>query len=192
MLKIILPVVLALIGLAGGGAAGYFLRPPPPPPEEAAAEAGAEGEKAPAEGKEKPKGEHAAPEKAAGEHSGGEGEAGAEGEEGAPTIEYVKLNNQFVIPVIKKGSVASLVVLSLSLEVTVGSTEKVYAAEPKLRDVLLQVLFDHANAGGFEGAFTDTANMTDLRRALTEASQGVLGDLVLNVLISDIARQDSQ
>ncbi|XZQ29382.1 flagellar basal body-associated FliL family protein [Rhodobacter capsulatus] len=87
----------------------------------------------------------------------------------------MKLNNQFVIPVIKKGAVASLVVLSLSLEVTVGSTEKVYAAEPKLRDVLLQVLFDHANAGGFEGSFTDTANMTDLRRALTEASQSVLG-----------------
>lgn len=180
MLKIILPVVLAVIGLAGGGAAGYFLRPPPPPPEEVATEAGAEGEAAPA----KPAPPKAAPEKAA------EGEA-AEGEEAAPTIEYVKLNNQFVIPVIKKGAVASLVVLSLSLEVTVGSTEKVYAAEPKLRDVLLQVLFDHANAGGFEGSFTDTANMTDLRRALTEASQSVLGDLVLNVLISDIARQDS-
>lgn len=180
MLKIILPVVLAVIGLAGGGAAGYFLRPPPPPPEEVATEAGAEGEAAPA----KPAPPKAAPEKAA------EGEA-AEGEEAAPTIEYVKLNNQFVIPVIKKGAVASLVVMSLSLEVTVGSTEKVYAAEPKLRDVLLQVLFDHANAGGFEGSFTDTANMTDLRRALTEASQSVLGDLVLNVLISDIARQDS-
>ncbi|KQB14569.1 flagellar basal body-associated FliL family protein [Rhodobacter capsulatus] len=172
MLKIILPVVLAVIGLAAGGAAGYFLRPPPPPPEEVATEAGAEGEKPAAAAKP-------APEKA------------AEGEEAVPTIEYVKLNNQFVIPVIKKGAVASLVVLSLSLEVTVGSTEKVYAAEPKLRDVLLQVLFDHANAGGFEGSFTDTANMTDLRRALTEASQSVLGDLVLNVLISDIARQDS-
>ncbi|ADE87236.1 flagellar basal body-associated FliL family protein [Rhodobacter capsulatus] len=183
MLKIILPVLLAVIGLAGGGAAGYFLRPPPPPPEEVAAEAGAEGEAAPAPAKP-------APEKAAGDHAAAEGEH-AEGEEAVPTIEYVKLNNQFVIPVIKKGAVASLVVLSLSLEVTVGSTEKVYAAEPKLRDVLLQVLFDHANAGGFEGSFTDTANMTDLRRALTEASQSVLGDLVLNVLISDIARQDS-
>ena len=180
MLKFILPVVLALIGLAGGGAAGYFLRPPPPPPEEVAAEAGAEGEKPAA----------AAPAKAADAHAA-EGDH-AEGEEAAPTIEYVKLNNQFVIPVIKKGAVASLVVLSLSLEVTVGSTEKVYAAEPKLRDVLLQVLFDHANAGGFEGSFTDTANMTDLRRALTEASQSVLGDLVLNVLIPDIARQDSR
>lgn len=180
MLKFILPVVLALIGLAGGGAAGYFLRPPPPPPEEVAAEAGAEGEKPAA----------AAPAKAADAHAA-EGDH-AEGEEAAPTIEYVKLNNQFVIPVIKKGAVASLVVLSLSLEVTVGSTEKVYAVEPKLRDVLLQVLFDHANAGGFEGSFTDTANMTDLRRALTEASQSVLGDLVLNVLIPDIARQDSR
>ncbi|WP_444463580.1 flagellar basal body-associated FliL family protein [Rhodobacter capsulatus] len=180
MLKFILPVVLALIGLAGGGAAGYFLRPPPPPPEEVAAEAGAEGEKPAA----------AAPAKAPAAHAA-EGDH-AEGEEAAPTIEYVKLNNQFVIPVIKKGAVASLVVLSLSLEVTVGSTEKVYAVEPKLRDVLLQVLFDHANAGGFEGSFTDTANMTDLRRALTEASQSVLGDLVLNVLIPDIARQDSR
>ena len=182
MLKIILPIVLALIGLVGGGAAGYFLRPPPPP-EDISTEAGAEGEKAPAEAK-------AAPEKAAADHAATGGEH-SEGEEAAPTIEYVKLNNQFVIPVIKKGAVSSLVVLSLSLEVTVGSTEKVYAAEPKLRDVLLQVLFDHANAGGFEGAFTDTANMTDLRRALTEASQTVLGDLVLNVLISDIARQDA-
>ena len=187
MLKFILPVVLALIGLAGGGAAGYFLRPPPPPPEEVAAEAGAEGEAAAAEGKAPAADTHAAPAKAA---DAAEGEH-AEGEEAEPTIEYVKLNNQFVIPVIKKGAVASLVVLSLSLEVTVGSTEKVYAVEPKLRDVLLQVLFDHANAGGFEGAFTDTANMTDLRRALTEASQSVLGDLVLNVLIPDIARQDS-
>lgn len=193
MKKIILPVLLALIGLIGGGAAGFFLRPPP---EEAPAEAaaGAEGEKAPAEGgKEAPAGEHAAPEKAAGEHGAkAEGEHAAEGEEGAATTEYVKLNNQFVIPVIKGGAVASLVVLSLSLEVTVGSTEKVYAVEPKLRDVLLQILFDHANAGGFEGSFTENANMSDLRRALTEASRSVLGDLVLGVLISDIARQDSQ
>ena len=85
-----------------------------------------------------------------------------------------------------------MVVLSLSIEVQAGNTEAVYQREPKLRDEFLQVLFDHANAGGFEGSFTDTANMTDLRRALTEASQSVLGDLVLNVLIPDIARQDSR
>lgn len=105
--------------------------------------------------------------------------------------EYVKLNNQFVIPVVENGQVAALVVLSLSLEVKAGSTETVFAREPKLRDVFLQVLFDHANAGGFRGAFTDASNLVVLRQALKEVAMQVLGDKVTDVLIVDIARQDS-
>ncbi len=105
--------------------------------------------------------------------------------------EYVKLNNQFVIPVVEAGQVAALVVVSLSLEVTPGSTETVFAREPKLRDVFLQVLFDHANAGGFRGSFTDGSNLVALRQALKEVATPVLGDLVRDVLIMDIARQDS-
>lgn len=166
-MKKLIPVILALLGLLGGGAAGYFLRPPP---AEAPAAEGAH--------------ESAAP--AAGDHA----EAAAEDPE-HPTKEYVKLNNQFVIPLIEDGQVRSLVVLSLSLEVTVGSTEKVYASEPKIRDVLLQVLFDHANAGGFQGAFTDTAKMEDLRHALLEGVRSVLGEIASAVLVSDIVRQDS-
>ena len=69
--------------------------------------------------------------------------------------EYVKLNNQFVVPVVEDGRVAAMVVLSLSLEVEAGNTEAVYQREPKLRDAFLQVLFDHANVGGFCGSFTD-------------------------------------
>lgn len=105
--------------------------------------------------------------------------------------EYVKLNNQFVVPVVEDGQVAALVVVSLSLEVTVGSTETVFAREPKLRDVFLQVLFDHANAGGFRGSFTDGSNLVVLRQALKEVAIQVLGDMVTDVLIVDIARQDS-
>ncbi len=105
--------------------------------------------------------------------------------------EYVKLNNQFVIPVVEAGQVSALVVLSLSLEVTTGGTETVFAREPKLRDVFLQVLFDHANAGGFRGSFTDASNLVVLRQALKEVASQVLGDLVTDVLIMDIARQDS-
>nr|WP_317851797.1 flagellar basal body-associated FliL family protein [Rhodobacter sp. TJ_12] len=179
----ILPILLALIGLAGGGAAGYFLRPPPPPPEETAGAHGEDGAAADAG--------HAAPAdtQAAADHGAdGHGEDGAEE---APTTEFVKLNNQFVVPVIEEGQVTSLVVLSLSLEVTLGSTEKVYAAEPKIRDLLLQVLFDHANAGGFKGAFTNTATMADLRRTMLEAVRQVLGSAALSVLVSDIVRQDS-
>lgn len=160
----LIPILLALIGLAGGGAAGYFLRPPP---EEVLAENPC-GNVAPASG------DHAE-------------EALPEGE---PSVEYVKLNNQFVVPVVEQGQIASLVILSLSLEVRIGGTEKVYKVEPKLRDSLLQVLFDYANSGGFRGAFTETANLDELRRALLESARQIMGSEVTAVLISDIVRQD--
>lgn len=107
------------------------------------------------------------------------------------TPEYVRLSNQFVVPVVEAGRVAALVILSLNIEVTPGSTAEVFAREPRLRDALLQVLFDHANAGGFRGSFTDGANLVLLRRALREAAQRVLGDTVQDVLIIDIVRQDN-
>jgi hypothetical protein len=105
--------------------------------------------------------------------------------------EYVRLNNQFVVPVVEDRRVVSMVVLSLSLEVEPGSTEAVYQREPKLRDVFLQVLFDHANVGGFSGSFTDGDNLVVLRTSLREAAALVLGTSVRDVLITDIARQDS-
>lgn len=105
--------------------------------------------------------------------------------------DFVKLNNQFVVPVVEEGRVASLVIMSLSLEVTTGATEAVYLKEPKLRDALLQVMFDHANVGGFNGVFTDGTNLTALRRALYETAHGILGEVVLDVLIADLSRQDA-
>ncbi|QCO55330.1 flagellar basal body-associated protein FliL [Pseudorhodobacter turbinis] len=112
-------------------------------------------------------------------------------EEAPPATEFAKLNNQFVIPVVEDGRVASLVIMSLSVEVTIGGTETVYVQEPKLRDALLQVMFDHANVGGFKGVFTDGANLTLLRHALLEVAQKVLGDIAQGILISDISRQDT-
>jgi hypothetical protein len=96
-----------------------------------------------------------------------------------------------VVPVMQDGRVAAMVVLSLSLEVQEGNTEAVYQREPKLRDVFLQVLFDHANVGGFSGSFTDGSNLVVLRNSLKEAAALVLGTTVRDVLITDIARQDS-
>ena len=105
--------------------------------------------------------------------------------------EYAKLPNQFIVPVMTKGKVTAMVILSLSLEVSYGTTQEVYKIEPKLRDVFLQVMFDHANAGGFNGSYTDGANLLLLRRALLEAAKGVLKDTVKDVLIIDIVRQES-
>jgi len=165
MLRKLLPLVLASIGLGGGIVGGVMLRPTPA--QDHSAEADAENG-----------------------HAAAEDETEADhGETGLP--EYVKLNNQFVVPVVEKGRVASMVVLSLSLEVEAGLSEVVYEREPKLRDVFLQVLFDHANTGGFSGSFTDGANLVVLRTSLHEAAALVLGTTVKDVLITDIARQDS-
>lgn len=166
MLRKILPVLLALVGLGGGIGAGLFLRPAP----EAADQAGETAA-------------DASKDKAA--------EAKAEGAEDGAEPEYVKMNNQFVVPVVEEGRVAAMVVLSVSLEVEAGSTEAVYQREPKLRDAFLQVLFDHANIGGFSGSFTDGANLVVLRTSLREAAGLVLGTAVKDILITDIARQDS-
>lgn len=165
----LIPVILALVGLGGGVGAGLFLRPAPPPQDQASAAADKAAKDA----------EHA---------EAGEGEEG-EPREGVP--EYVKLNNQFVVPVVEEGRVAALVVLSLSLGVDPGSTEMVYLREPKLRDAFLQVMFDHANTGGFSGSFTDGSNLVVLRTGLKEAGAQVLGPVITDVLITDIARQDS-
>jgi flagellar FliL protein len=173
MLGKLIPVILALVGLGGGVGAGLFLRPAPAAEDHAAEEATAA----------KP-GEHG--------EAAAEGEAAdpeAEPEEGAP--EYVKMNNQFVVPVVQDSRVAAMVVLSLSLEMEAGNTEAVYQREPKLRDVFLQVLFDHANTGGFAGSFTDGSNLVVLRTSLKEAAALVLGTAVRDVLITDIARQDN-
>jgi flagellar protein FliL len=196
MIRKLIPVLLAILGLAAGGGAGIFLRP-------AAESHVAESHGAENAGGEAGTGEHAASDPAATTEQGhatvedGHGAAepadkeASDGEHPENAPEYVKLNNQFVIPVVEDGAVAAMVILSLSLEVTTGSTEAVYNREPKLRDVFLQVLFDHANAGGFSGTFTDGANLVLLRQALLEIARRTMGDMVKDVLIVDIARQDT-
>ena len=111
------------------------------------------------------------------------------GEETGET-EFVKLNNQFVVPVVLNEKVASLIVMSLSIEVETGGQEAVFSHEPRLRDAFLQVMFEHANMGGFNGAFTATSNMRLLREALKQAADDVMQGHITDVLIVDIVRQD--
>lgn len=188
----LLPVILGLFGLIGGAGAGYVLRP--------ATETAAEGQSE--SGGVDPGAADASPEPAAAStleapaSGSGSAEAGREPKEAkdaepaAPT-EFVKLNNQFVVPVIRGNDVSALVILSITLEVETGASEAVFAAEPKLRDSFLQVLFDHANANGFDGAFTQSSRMAQLRKALFEPARTILGKLANDVLIVDIVRQDS-
>ena len=109
-----------------------------------------------------------------------------------PEVEptYVAMKNQFVVPVIQDAKVRSLVVISISLETKNEDTESVFSREPKLRDVFLSALFDHAHIGGFDGAFTESGRLSILRVALLEAAQSVIGDDISDVLITDIVRQE--
>ena len=119
-------------------------------------------------------------------------EADAPPEETAPELlpDYVKLTNQFIVPLLDNGRISSMVIVSLSLEVKQGNSEMIYLREPKLRDAFLQMLFDHSNTGGFRGSFTDSANLVILREGLLEIARQILGDIVSDVLITDIVRQD--
>lgn len=104
---------------------------------------------------------------------------------------FAELSNQFVVPVVRDGSVRALVVMSITLEVAEGQTEAVFAVEPRLRDAFLQVLFDHANTGGFDDNFTQAERMTLLRQGLRETASRILGSAVRDVLIVDIVRQEA-
>jgi len=164
-MKKLLPIVLLLIGSGAGVGAGIFLRPAPVETPVA------ESDKKEDTGK-------------SAKTDDGMGEKDA-------ALEYMKLSNQFVVPIVRDRVVTSLVVMSLSLEVPEGTKDAVFRKEPKVRDSFLQVMFDHANIGGFDGAFTDAQMLTQLRRALREVAQRDLGeDAVQNVLITEIARQD--
>ena len=103
---------------------------------------------------------------------------------------YLAMKNQFVVPVIEDELVKSLVVMSISLETGPDDTQYVFSREPKIRDTFLQVLFDHAHVGGFDGAFTESGRLSLLRIALLEAVQSVVGAKVSDILITDIVRQE--
>lgn len=168
-MKLLAPLALALVGLGGGLAAGHFLKEPAVP-EASASEA--EAEAAPAvtplaalDGPPPPFDPEA-------------------------RREYARLNRQFVVPLVSDRAVGALMVLTLSIEVDEGLGGTVLSREPKLRDLFLRAMFRHAQSGGFDGEFTSGRAMADLRGALLEAAQSVLGPGAHDVLVTDLVRQD--
>lgn len=167
MIAKLMPIILALVGSGAGMGAGLYLRPP------------AELVEISYEDKKDAKEDsHAKADKSKEDYS-------------AADSEYVEMSNQFVIPVVKDRNVSAMMIISLSIEVPPGQQQAVFAFEPKLRDSFLQVMFDHANMGGFAGAFTNATTLGNLRNALREVAQRDAGkDNITDVLILEIARQD--
>ncbi|MBO9395419.1 flagellar basal body-associated protein FliL [Shimia sp. R9_2] len=170
-MKKLLPIIMLLVGVGAGVGAGLALRPAPEPPAMDAEMAdGAEH---------------------ADEHDMKKEMKKEEKADGPPQgREYVELVDQFIIPVVNDSSVTSLILITLTLEVDSGATERVFQAEPRIRGALLQAMFDHANIGGFNGAFTNSSKLEPLRQTFVEVAQKVYGDEISDVLIVQITRQD--
>ncbi|MBB5515236.1 hypothetical protein FHS89_001246 [Rubricella aquisinus] len=162
MKKLIIPAALALIGLGGGVGAGIMLKPAPEPVEPCAPE---DADCAP------PEEETAS-------------------QEIMIDFEYVRLDGQFIVPIMEGDRVRAMVVLSLTIEAEAGLENDITAIQPKIRDAFLQVLFNHAQSGGFSGPFTTGQPMRDLRGALRARAQDLLGPKAKGVLVTDIVRQD--
>lgn len=181
-MKKLIPVLLLVIGMAAGAGVGWVLRPKPAAAPEAAQPPAAAGGGHGADAQAPAAAENAA--HAAASATGNYAPAPA-------NIETVRLPNQFVVPVIVDGRVVSLVVIGLALELEPGSGFSLSDSEPRLRAVFLQLLFDHANIGGFTGIFTSGESLLALRRILREAGRAEIGPALYDVLITELVRQDS-
>lgn len=149
----LLPLVLAVLGLAAGLGAGLYLRPPPD-----------EAPTAEVQPRDAPP---------------------------APGSEVLRLPGQFLIPVIGEGRVRAIVTLSLALDLRPGHGILLARDEPRLRAGFLQILFDHANLGGFDGQYTSGEHLLALRRRLLEAARHDFGEVVQDVLIVDLVHQEN-
>lgn len=183
-MKKLLPLVMLILGLGAGVGAGMVLKPKPPEKTAACAApaAGHGAEAAPAataqgaaaapcpEDPFTPEPEHAAEDAAA---------------------VYVALDKPFVVPVFSGDKTVAMVVVSLSVATKSDGAQVLEAIQPRLRDSFLNVMFLHANSGGFDGSFTNGQKMDDLKAALLASAQAVMGkDAVSEVLITEIARQE--
>ncbi|MCR9109162.1 flagellar basal body-associated FliL family protein [Marivita sp. XM-24bin2] len=161
MLKILMPFLGLALGLAGGGTAAYFFVPAEENTED---ETTATHKADPAVATELP--------------------------DTPDQLEIVKLPSQFVVPVILDNRVRAMVILTVALEVETGQGDHVRAMEPKLRDVFLGELFSLAALDGFRDELISRKTLELVKRALTERSKHVLGLQFVNVLVTDMARQD--
>jgi hypothetical protein len=103
----------------------------------------------------------------------------------------LRLPNPFLVPLIGEGRVRAMVVVGIALELLPGHAIDLQRDEPRLRALFLQILFDYANLGGFDGVFTAGEQLLTLRRTLREAARAAFGAQVHDVLVVDLLRQET-
>ena len=103
---------------------------------------------------------------------------------------YMKFKRQFVIPIMDRDKIQSLVIMNINLELDKDAPQSAYTLEPKLRDAIMRELLALSHTGAFSDDLTSTETYNKLRNSLLTASQAVMKKGVKNVLILDLMRQD--
>lgn len=193
-MKLILPIILALIGVAAGGYVGYSYVSSKAEHEAEAAEGehGAEGEDA-----------HAMDEEGDGHGGEAHGAADAHGDghgaratnrieihEAAEDSEYLPLSRKLIVPFVRTNGRKAFVAVDATLEIGPGETEFATLHEPKVIDAFLRVLINFASTGAFDDPAQASATLRELNEELYNAAKAVLGDRVRGVLIVNILTQD--
>lgn len=102
---------------------------------------------------------------------------------------YIKLPNQFIVPVVRDGVVSAMAVLSLGVETPESHQPEVLSMRPKLTDAFLTALFEHSNAGGFDGDFTSQNARSLLKSHLLTAAHETAGEYVTDILLLELNLQ---
>ncbi len=105
-------------------------------------------------------------------------------------LDYFKFSREFVVPIIRDGKVASLIILNINLEVDGSLTDELFSLEPKIRDNIMTTLVQLSNDGSTLVAISDVQNYESIRATLLMNLGKVVPSGIRNVLIVDMGKQD--
>lgn len=103
--------------------------------------------------------------------------------------QYFSFSREFVVPLMENGTVESLVLLNLNLEVSSDISGKLFSIEPKLRDNIMSTLITLSNDGITLAEPTRVASYETIRSLVLANLKDSVSEDILNVLIVDIAKQ---
>lgn len=169
-----IPALIVVAGVAAGGTAGAFLKasnaPTPAPAEQASEQKSDTG--------------HAAPKSS--DHTSKSGSY----DKPDSAASYFKFSREFVVPIMRDGTVQSLVILNINLEVDDDASLNLFSMEPKLRDNIMTTLVALSTDGRTFETMTTVDSYESIRAVVLANLSNVTPKGIRNVLILDAAKQD--
>lgn len=138
-----------------------------------------------------------------GDHRQGQGSSGGHGSSGHSAdssgshggsdstgdAAYFRFSREFVVPIIREGSVSSLVIVNINLEIDASLSSSLFSQEPRLRDNIMTTLMELSNSSALDD-ITRVENYETIRSTVLMNLRDPYPSGIRNVLILDIAKQD--